>query len=53
MKEDDARVVDLKERVSRLETATLSLATVPAKIDNLLEGQKRLERQLEEHLRKP
>lgn len=52
MKEDDARVADLKERVTRLETATLALASLPTKIDNLLDGQKRIERQFEEHLKK-
>jgi len=49
VKEDDARVTDLKSRIERLEIAVLSLATVPAKMDNLLDGQRRIERQFEDH----
>lgn len=50
VREDDARVDDLKNRVTKLESAVLGLASVPNKIDNLTDGQKRIERMIEEHM---
>src|SRR5512139_17049 len=49
VKDDDSRILDLKNRLEKVESAVLNLATVPVKIDNMSDTQKRIERMLEDH----
>lgn len=53
------QIVDIASRVNRLETAVLVAAQTPGKLeavavrlDHLMEGQRRFERLMEEHLNK-
>lgn len=50
VREDDSRFIDLKDRVVKLEAAILGMSSLPSKIDNISEGQHRIEKMIEEHM---
>lgn len=60
VREDDTRVVDLKARLDKVEAAVLLLQSMPGEIraanvrlDAIRDGQTRIEKSLDEHMKKP
>lgn len=50
-KDDDTRVANLKEEVREIRGWVVNLQTIPAKIDSLTEGQRRIEQALIDHMK--
>lgn len=50
-KDDDTRVANLKEEVREIRGWVVNLQTIPAKIDSLTEGQRRIEQALTDHMK--